>query len=121
MIMRGGNGESQQTPGDLILERIIEVNPDAVFVEGFNQAIIAMDSVRRVVIYDMQRFVDLLVQNDGMDEDEAEEFFHFNVGNVSMGPNTPLFVYSINPRDEMPPPAEQPKFNGERADWYGEN
>lgn len=97
MIMRSGMEGGDQTPGDLILEKITEVNPDALFIEGFNAAIIAMDAQRHVPIYDMARVCELLVMNDGMTDEEAEEFFHTNMAQAYLGKHTPLFVFSINP------------------------
>lgn len=94
--MRMGGG-SQQSMGDKILDGICDVNPEAIFVEGFNDAILGMHSIRQVVIYDMSTICDIMVERDGMDMDEAEEFFHFNIGCMSMGKNTPLFVHSLNP------------------------
>ena len=43
-----------------------------------------------VVCYDRSKVIAILMQ-DGMDEDEAEEFFSFNIESAYMGDATPMF------------------------------
>ncbi|MBU9199962.1 hypothetical protein KTD31_00915 [Burkholderia multivorans] len=47
-----------------------------------------------LVCYDRQKVIDLLRKNDGMAEDEAEEFFEFNIGGAYLGPESPMFITS---------------------------
>ena len=43
------------------------------------------------VAYDRQRVIEILM-SDGMDRDEAEEYFEFNVVSAYMGEGTPVFI-----------------------------
>lgn len=46
-----------------------------------------------VTCYDRDSVIDILM-GDGMDRDEAEEFFSFNIEGAYMGPETPVFMTS---------------------------
>lgn len=48
-----------------------------------------------VVCYDRSKVIALLMANDGMDEEEAEEFFDFNIGGAYLGEATPMFLSPI--------------------------
>lgn len=59
---------------------------------GYDTAIVGVTSTAPVrVIYDVDRIIELLVA-DGMDEEEAEEFYSFNIEGAYMGEHTPVFV-----------------------------
>lgn len=47
-----------------------------------------------VVCYDRSKVIAILMQ-DGMDEEEAEEFFEFNVIGAYMGPATPVYLTTV--------------------------
>ena len=44
--------------------------------------------------YDYDKCVQLLVDRDGMDLEEAEEFFAFNILGAYVGEHTPVFLWS---------------------------
>jgi hypothetical protein len=44
-----------------------------------------------VVCYDQQKVIEALMRS-GMDEDEAAEFFDFNIACAYVGPRTPMFL-----------------------------
>jgi hypothetical protein len=68
---------------------------DILLVDGHDQAILGLVDVnfgeRTVVAYSSHLIVEQLVL-DGMEWDEAREFFDFNIRGAWLGPNTPLFV-----------------------------
>ncbi len=45
-----------------------------------------------VVCYDRDKVVEVLMSRDGMERDEAEEFFDFNIEGAYMGAATPMFI-----------------------------
>ena len=49
-------------------------------------------SVCAVAAYDRDRCIDILIKRDGMDYDEAVEFFNFNVIGAWVGEMTPVFM-----------------------------
>lgn len=63
---------------------------DLLFADGYDEAIIGIDNNGRIV-YDASKVIDCLVEQ-GMDEDEAIEFYDFNISGAYVGENTPIFV-----------------------------
>ena len=59
------------------------------------------------LVYNVQKIIENLM-GDGMDEDEAEEFFEYNIIGAYVGEQTPLFAdrYSFLAIDDSP---ESPK------------
>jgi hypothetical protein len=49
-----------------------------------------------LAIYSVERILEVLMQDDGMDEEEAQEWFDFNVIGGWNGPGTPIFAYERN-------------------------
>jgi len=72
-----------------------EHNPEALLADGFEDAFIG-PAVRcgqpTLACYSHSKAVKVLVDRDGMSEDEAQEFIDFNVTGAWVGPNTPIFV-----------------------------
>ena len=80
----------------LLREWIAGHNEDALMADGFEEAVIGVAercSKPSLVVYDAQKCVEILMERDGMDEEEAREFFDFNTIGAWMGENTPLFLW----------------------------
>jgi len=75
------------------LEEIVEAWPEETFLkaDGFDDAIIGVDSQTMRLIYSRSQMVDILV-NQGMDEDEAIEYLEFNTYCAYMGEQTPIYA-----------------------------
>ena len=79
----------------MTLEDLIEINPDALAADGFDDAIIGYTVSTphpHVVVYDVDKCVQILVDRDGMTPEEADEYLSFNTLCCYVGENTPLFV-----------------------------
>lgn len=81
-------------------KEIAELNPEALFADGFDEALIG--TVERacqppVALYDREKCVEILVRQ-GMTYEEAVEFFEFNTLGAWVGENTPAFA-TITKRD----------------------
>ena len=74
-----------------------EAYDDALLADGFEEALVGFGFHfnAAVAVYDYHRCLDILRKRDGMGEDEAREFFEFNVVGAWMGPNTPVFMTKI--------------------------
>lgn len=48
------------------------------------------------VVYDRAKVIQVLADS-GMDDEEAEEFFEFNIAGAYMGDHTPIFLYRMEP------------------------
>ena len=81
----------------LLEERLSETNPEALFADGFDEAImgIATQCNKSLVLYDYQKCVEILVERDEMSYEEAVEYMEFNTCSAWMGENTPLFFRQI--------------------------
>lgn len=77
-------------------EELAELNPDALLADGFEDAYIGYTSRSCIAVYNYNKCVDILVEA-GMDEEEAEEYFTFNVDGAYMGEFTPVFVVLYEP------------------------
>lgn len=65
-----------------------------MFAEGYDTAILGVAEYagETLVVYDTQAIIDLLQRRDGMSEDEAEEFFEYNIAGAWMGKGMPVFL-----------------------------
>ena len=75
-----------------LLESITEFNPEAKLADGFNDSILGYDTKGRV-IYSVNSILDTLVNRDGMNYDEAQEYFGFNIECAYVGEYTPIYMY----------------------------
>ena len=74
---------------------IEEENPEALFADGFDDAILGVG--RRcgqpsLVVYSTPKCIKILIKKLNCTYEEASEYFNFNVVGAWVGENTPLFV-----------------------------
>ena len=74
-----------------MLDKIVEWFPEDEFLiaDGFNEAIIGVDSNTMRLIYSVSKCIDILSKD--MDEEEAVEYFDFNVRGSYVGERTPIW------------------------------
>jgi len=72
-------------------ETIAEYNPEAMFADGHDHAIMGYSSDGRVV-YSADQIIGGLM-NEGMTEEEAVEYFGFNIECAYVGKYTPIYMY----------------------------
>lgn len=65
-----------------------------LFADGFEDALlgIGIHFSKHVAIYSYSKCVSILVNRDGMTEDEAHEYMDFNVLGAYVGEYTPIFL-----------------------------
>ena len=74
-------------------------NADALMADGFEEAFLGMAercSKPALALYDARKCIAILVEQ-GMSDDEADEFFRFNTLGAWCGENTPLFLWTPEP------------------------
>ena len=49
-----------------------------------------------IVAYDTAKIIDILCERDGMEGDEAAEYFEFNIAGAYVGDRTPIFIAQIH-------------------------
>ena len=63
---------------------------DAIIGSG-SYGILISDSI---LIYDVNKVIDILMTRDGMSYEDAVEFFEFNILDAWVGDGTPMFIYT---------------------------
>ena len=74
-----------------MLDKILEWFPeeDILKADGFDEAIIGIETNEMRLIYSVSKCIDILCRD--MDEEEAVEFFDFNVRGSYVGDKTPIW------------------------------
>lgn len=75
---------------------LAEENPEALWPDGFETAFIGL--ARRcgqptLAAFSVSKAIKVLMDRDGMNDEDAIEFFEFNVVGAWAGAGTPLWVY----------------------------
>lgn len=78
-----------------MIEKIKERYPDEEFLiaDGFDEAIIGIDEESMRVIYSVNKCLDILAED--MNEEDALEYFLFNVSGAYVGGKTPIWCWEI--------------------------
>lgn len=73
---------------------VIEEFDGALLADGFEEALVGFGYrfSHPVAIYDYNRCIEVLMNRDGMTDEEAIEFFDFNVSGAYVGESTPVFL-----------------------------
>ena len=76
-----------------MIERIMEFYPNDQFIkaDGLDDAIIGVDENDLRLIYSQSKVMKILTDRDGMDEEEAHEYFMFNIHSAYVGDRTPIW------------------------------
>ena len=78
--------------------KIKEEYPDLLTLDGFDEAIIGV--VERIgiqaICYDTAKIIEILCERHGMEDEEAAEYFEFNIAGAYVGERTPIFVAQIH-------------------------
>lgn len=68
---------------------------EAVFFDGLDEALIgvAQRCGTLVALYNAERCIEVLQVNEGMNEEEARDYFDHSVVQSWLGDNTPIFAW----------------------------
>jgi hypothetical protein len=68
---------------------------ELICADGFDDCIIgiAQQFNNVFVVYDRQKVIRVLMERDGMTDEDADEFFEFNIVGAWVGDNTPAFLW----------------------------
>jgi hypothetical protein len=72
-------------------ENLSRLDPDLLFADGYDDCIIGLSfrEDKLVVLYSTLKVIENLME--AMSEEEAWEFFEFNIAGAYMGERTPVF------------------------------
>ena len=79
-----------------IKEELSYINEQALFADGFDDALIGIDTVHYIAVYDADKCVDILMKENDMTFEQAQEYFEFNTLNAYMGEHTPRYIKIYN-------------------------
>lgn len=96
----------------MLRKEIAEINPEALLLDGFDEAIIGMAeriNLGPVVAYDVEKIIEILANDMEVDDDDLEdgqsieeakvsmayEYFYFNIQGAWMGDYTPIFISKL--------------------------
>ncbi len=76
-----------------MIEKIIEEYPEDSFLkaDGFDDAIIGIDWNNMRLIYSVKKCIDIIAKD--MSEEDAIEYFEYNVGSAYVGEKTPIWCW----------------------------
>ena len=80
------------------MENAIEGDDDLLWADGLLNAVIGIATRAdgmRVVCYSIEKIIEVFMTRDGMTEEEAYEFYEFNVACAWVGDKTPIFVETV--------------------------
>ena len=86
------------SPRQACLDLASEDEANLAFLDGHDDAILGVVEHNGfcAVVYDVKKIVRKLRRRDGMSNDEALEFFAYNIAGAHLGEGTPLFLMPIN-------------------------
>lgn len=90
-----GKAEATTAPENYWRTKMQDQNPQALSVDDLDDAIVGI-AVRcgqpALYVYDSQKCVEVLMRNNKWSEEEALEWFSFNIEGAWLGEHTPLFA-----------------------------
>lgn len=74
-----------------LLDKIMEAHPGYKFkiADGLDDAIIGLDEKSMRLIYSESKVIEVLSRE--MSEEDAREYYEFNIVSAYLGPDTPIF------------------------------
>ena len=76
-------------------EQIAELNPETLFADGFENALLGYDANSFCAVYDYDKCMTVLIDRDRMSYEEAHEYMEFNVVTAYVGDFTPSFIHTF--------------------------
>ena len=72
------------------IEILAYLDGDFLIADGFDDAIIGIHEDK--VVYSTKKCIEVLIKDHGLEEEEAFEYFGFNVSGSYVGEKTPIFI-----------------------------
>jgi hypothetical protein len=76
-------------------EEVAEVDPEILLLDGLDEALVGVvlrHAQPPFALYDVGRIRDVLMERDGLSEEEADEHIGYNITDAWLGPRTPGFL-----------------------------
>lgn len=80
-----------------VQERLTDIDPNIILFDGLDDAIIGhaylKQSQTHVAVYDYDKIVEALMENQGMNRKGAREYADFNIVGAYLGEYTPVILH----------------------------
>jgi len=89
------HAENKVTSSEFLANLNEYLDEEVMKVDGFDNAIIGIVSrcgFESVLCYSREKIIDVLMNRDGMDSEEAAEYYDFNIAGSYVGKGTPMFL-----------------------------
>jgi len=90
----------QRSKPSHIVEILEELNPEAILYDGLDDALVGITArcgTDAIALYDREKCIEIFMAS-GMSNQEAEEYFCFNVEGCYAGPHTPFIAsFDLHP------------------------
>jgi len=80
---------------NMIVDRLKEINPDALLIDGMDRAVIGIDEMKARAVYSVEMIINELCRLNGWDREIAVEWYEFNISTAYVGECTPILVYNM--------------------------
>jgi hypothetical protein len=80
------------------LNELLGDDSEALVCDGLDEAIIGVAeriNLGPVVAYDVDKIIKILMERDGMTDEDALEYFYYNIQGAWMGEGSPVFITKI--------------------------
>jgi hypothetical protein len=80
-----------------VIDKIVELNPEAIVLDGLDEAVVGIGYSKDLeprLIYSINNIILTLIGRDGMSENEAREFYDYNIADGYFGNHGPIFLES---------------------------
>jgi len=68
-------------------------NNECLLADGFDDALIGItEGMNPVSVYDVDKCIEVLIRDSKMNQEDAVEYFYFNVVGAYIGEKTPMFL-----------------------------
>jgi hypothetical protein len=73
------------------MKNILKNYEDLLIADGYDDAIVGISS-KKIVVYSINKIVEILMA-EGMTDEEALEFFEYNIEGSYVGEKTPIYMW----------------------------
>jgi hypothetical protein len=81
-----------------INEHLESMGENALLMDGFDEALIGFSqriNEPLLAVYSWEKMMDICIERDGMDDEEAEEYISYNCIGAWVGEQTPIIVMPV--------------------------
>jgi len=79
---------------EMLMEELVE--NECLVADGFDSALIGIsEGMNPVAVYDVDKCIQVLMEDEGMTDEEALDYFYYNTVGAYVGEKTPLFIRMV--------------------------